>query len=142
MILNRQPSSKSTIYLMPIIRISWRQWGLFADCGTFCVFPFPQSGKLVSWPTPWLPAWFPIFLFSPWTLQFAFEPALIQKLTKSYLSYSSMHLLLPMPWAFQQFIRPLVYSCGMRGVCGMTFLLMILISFLSMIYFGGAPILP
>lgn len=130
---------ESIEYDEEITRISWHRGEPFACCGTFCVFLGSQSYKLAFWLPPWRLALRPIFLFYPWTLRFVFVPDVKQKLTKSYLSSSSTHLLLPIPWVFQQFIKPLVYYWGMRGVWGMTFLEMILISLRSIMYFGGAP---
>lgn len=61
-------------------------------------------------------------------------------LTKSNLSYSSMHLLLPTPKVFQQFIRLVKYSGGISGLLGTTFLDMERMSLRSIRYLGGGPI--
>lgn len=60
--------------------------------------------------------------------------------TKSNLSYSSIHLLLPTPNVFQQFSRLVKYSGGIRGFFGTTFFDMERISLRSIRNFGGGPI--
>lgn len=63
-----------------------------------------------------------------------------KNITKSNLSYSSIHLLLPTPKVFQQFNNPVKYSCGINGFVGTTFLHIERISLRSIKYFGGGPI--
>jgi hypothetical protein len=63
-----------------------------------------------------------------------------KNVTKSNLSYSSIHLLLPTPKVFQQFNNPVKYSCGINGFVGTTFLHIERINLRSIKYFGGGPI--